>query len=32
LSLFNELKRRNVFRVGLSYIVSTWLPLQVAET
>ena len=32
MSLFNELKRRNVFRVGLFYIVSAWLIVQVAET
>jgi hypothetical protein len=30
--LLTELRRRNVFWVGLFYIVSTWLPLQVAET
>jgi len=23
--LFNELKRRNVFRVGLAYLVSAWV-------
>src|SRR6056297_598572 len=32
MSLFTELKRRNVFRVGLFYIVSAWLVVQVAET
>ena len=32
MSLFNELKRRTVFRVGLFYIVSAWLVVQVAET
>jgi TolB-like protein/cytochrome c-type biogenesis protein CcmH/NrfG len=32
MSLFNELKRRNVFRVGAAYIVSSWLLIQVAET
>jgi TolB-like protein/Flp pilus assembly protein TadD len=31
LSLFNELKRRNVFRVALGYIVSSWLLVQVAD-
>jgi TolB-like protein len=31
LSLFNELKRRNVFRVGIAYAVATWLLLQVAD-
>ena len=29
--LFNELKRRNVFRVGIAYVVSAWLVLQVAD-
>jgi TolB-like protein/Tfp pilus assembly protein PilF len=32
LSLFNELKRRNVFRVGAAYVVASWLLIQVAET
>jgi len=31
LSLFNELKRRNVFKVGAAYIVVAWLLLQVAD-
>jgi TolB-like protein/tetratricopeptide (TPR) repeat protein len=31
LSLFNELKRRNVFRVGIAYIVMAWLVLQVSD-
>jgi TolB-like protein/Flp pilus assembly protein TadD len=31
LSLFNELKRRNVFRVGAAYVVVAWLTLQVAD-
>jgi len=31
LSFFNELKRRNVFRVGIAYIVMAWLVLQVAD-
>ena len=26
--LFHELKRRNVFRVGVAYIVGAWLILQ----
>ena len=30
-SLFYELKRRNVFRVALVYIVAAWLLLQVAD-
>jgi len=29
--LFNELKRRNVFRVAIAYVVSAWLILQVAD-
>ena len=32
MSLFSELKRRNVFRVGAAYIVVAWLIIQVAET
>jgi len=32
MSLVTELKRRNVFRVGLFYIVSAWVVIQVAET
>jgi adenylate cyclase len=31
-SLFAELKRRNVFRVGLFYVVTAWLIVEVAET
>jgi TolB-like protein/Tfp pilus assembly protein PilF len=31
MSLFNELKRRNVFRVGMAYIVAAWVFLQVAD-
>jgi len=30
-SFFNELKRRNVFRVGIAYLVVAWLVLQVAD-
>jgi TolB-like protein len=30
-SFFNELKRRNVFRVGVAYIVVAWLLAQVAD-
>jgi len=30
-SLFRELKRRNVFRVALVYVVAAWLLLQVAD-
>ncbi len=32
LSLFNELKRRNVFRIGAAYVVAAWLLIQVTET
>jgi len=31
MSLFDELKRRNVFRVGAAYVVIAWLLLQVAD-
>jgi len=31
MSLFAELKRRNVFRVGIAYIVAAWLLVQVAD-
>jgi len=30
--LFNELKRRNVLRVGAAYIVVAWLVIQVVDT
>jgi len=30
--LFSEMKRRNVVRVGLAYVVVAWLLIQVAET
>ncbi|MDX1404774.1 MAG: tetratricopeptide repeat protein [Woeseiaceae bacterium] len=29
--LFEELKRRNVFRVGVAYVVAAWLVLQVLD-
>jgi len=32
MKLFAELKRRNVFRVALFYVVSAWLIIEVAET
>jgi hypothetical protein len=32
MSLFEELKRRNVFRVGAAYVVTAWLLIQVADT
>ena len=31
MSLFTELKRRNVFRVGIAYVVGAWLLIQVAD-
>jgi TolB-like protein/Flp pilus assembly protein TadD len=31
LSFIEELKRRNVFRVGIAYVVASWLLLQVAD-
>jgi len=31
MGFFNELKRRNVFRVGIAYIVGAWLLAQVAD-
>ena len=31
MSLIQELKRRNVFRVGIAYVVGAWLLLQVAD-
>ena len=31
MSFFNELKRRNVFRVAIAYLVVAWLVLQVAD-
>jgi len=32
LSFINELKRRNVLRVGAAYVVAAWLVIQVVET
>jgi TolB-like protein/Tfp pilus assembly protein PilF len=32
LSLFNELKRRNVFKVAVAYIIVGWLIMQVGDT
>jgi hypothetical protein len=29
--LFEELKRRNVIRVGIAYLVAAWVVLQVAR-
>jgi len=31
MNLFNELKRRNVFRVGIAYAVVVWLVMQFAD-
>ena len=31
MSFFNELKRRNVFRVGVAYMIGSWLLAQIAE-
>ena len=31
MSFLNELKRRNVFRVGIAYLVGAWLLIQVAD-
>ena len=31
MSLFKELERRNVFRVGVAYVVAAWVFLQVAD-
>ena len=31
MSLFKELKRRNVFRVGIAYTVASWLLIQVTD-
>ena len=32
MSFFVELKRRNVFKVGIAYIIVAWLVLQVSDT
>ncbi len=31
MSFFDELKRRNVFRVGVAYVIAAWLLLQLAD-
>ena len=31
MSFIRELKRRNVFKVGITYLVASWLLLQVAD-
>ena len=30
MSLFNELKRRNVFKAVVGYIITAWLVMQIA--
>jgi TolB-like protein len=32
MSLYNELKRRNVFRVAIAYLAGAWLLIEVTET
>ena len=32
MSIFNELKRRNVIRVALAYLAGAWLLIQIADT
>ena len=32
MSLYSELKRRNVFRVGAAYAVVAWLLIEVSDT
>jgi len=31
MSFFNELKRRNVFRVGIAYAISAWVLMQIVD-
>ena len=31
MSFLEELKRRNVFRVGIAYAIATWVLLQITE-
>ena len=31
MSFFEELKRRNVVRVGIAYVIAAWLLLQLTE-
>jgi TolB-like protein/Flp pilus assembly protein TadD len=31
MSFFDELKRRNVFRVGIAYLITSWLLIQVTD-
>ena len=32
MNLFHELKRRNVFKVGIAYLVLAWVVIQVTDT
>jgi adenylate cyclase len=32
MSLYHELKRRNVLRVALAYLIASWLLIQMADT
>ena len=32
MNFFKELKRRNVFRVGIAYLVAAWFLIQIADT
>ena len=32
MSLFSELRRRNVYRIAAAYVVAAWLIIQVVET
>ena len=32
MSLYHELKRRNVLRVALAYLIASWLLIRVADT
>ncbi len=32
MKILGEMKRRNVFRIGMAYIVGAWVVLQVAAT
>ncbi|MDH3440084.1 MAG: FHA domain-containing protein, partial [Gammaproteobacteria bacterium] len=31
MSLFSELKRRNVFKIGVAYLIVAWLLMQVTD-
>ena len=31
MSVYGELKRRNVFRVGIAYVITAWLLLQIID-